>query len=160
MENYPESCTEYSSMSAAVETITENITFLFGGLWLYQRWERTRLQEARPGIAIGAAVVLLHEPLQRNAVDGRILLAPVHLQCQLRPLQQHMVFKMSFKNRFGHLNGTTSTLSCTTPSPPLSMSLIGGKGSSRRSSRFFCSDKPAYKGGRARTAQVFPDAGN
>ncbi len=44
------------------------------------------LQEPSSSAAIGAAVVLLHEALQRDAVDGRVLLAPVDLLCQLGAL--------------------------------------------------------------------------
>lgn len=41
------------------------------------------LEEAGAYGARKAAVMLLHEALQRDAVDGRILLAPVHLRGQL-----------------------------------------------------------------------------
>lgn len=53
------------------------------------RRDMAHLEELRPGRGIMAAVVLLHQPLQANPVDGRILLAPADIIGQLGPLQ-HM----------------------------------------------------------------------
>ena len=58
------------------------------------RQDMAHLEEIRPGSGVMAAVVLLHQPLQANPVDGRILLAPADVIGQLGPLQ-HMALAQS-----------------------------------------------------------------